>query len=87
MGFPFLLIAIRERGLFQWRLAAEAGLSEAQVSRIIRRGQATAAERAKLSSFLQIPEQRLFSTKLSEPLDQPSDAAGGVAAGTSDGIG
>jgi hypothetical protein len=60
MGFPMLVAAIRASGQPQWKIAQMAGMSESRVSRIIRRGSATDAERATLSRLLGVPAEQLF---------------------------
>jgi hypothetical protein len=61
MGFPILAAAIRNSGLCQWRVAQLAGWSESRLSRIVRRGVASAAEREALSRLLSIDQVELFA--------------------------
>ena len=61
MGFPILIAAIRNSDLSQWRIAQLANISESRLSRIVRRGVATDAERETLSRLLGIDQPVLFA--------------------------
>lgn len=63
-GFPMLVAAIRSSDLKQWRIAELAGLAEWRLSRIVRRGGATADERARLSDLFGVSEAVLFGAGL-----------------------
>ena len=60
MGYPMLVAAIRASGEPQWKIAARLSWSESRLSRIVRRGGATDAERATLSGLLGVPAEELF---------------------------
>jgi hypothetical protein len=62
MGFPILIAAIRNSGLPQWRIATLADMPESRLSRIVRRGTASAEERSRLSQLLGVAEAELFGT-------------------------
>jgi hypothetical protein len=60
MRFPNLLLAVRFTGLPQYLIARQAGIREARLSEIIRRGVVTPDERQALSTALHVPEAELF---------------------------
>jgi len=61
MDYPNLLIAIRATGRPQYVVAKLAGLREARLSEIVRRGGAKPEERRALSEALNVDERRLFA--------------------------
>jgi len=61
MEYPNLLLAIRQSGHRQYEIARVAGMREARLSEIVRRGGATCAERRALSKALRLGDQALFA--------------------------
>jgi hypothetical protein len=60
MGHPVLGMAIRSSGFPQWRIAQFVNIPEWRLSKIIRRGGASADERGRLCRLLGIEESILF---------------------------
>ena len=73
--FPNLLLAMRRSGWHQYEIARRAEIPESRLSKIVRRGDATPAERHALSRVLDVPEADLFASREGPPIsmaDQPS---------------
>jgi hypothetical protein len=66
-----LIASIRTSGLAQWRIAQLANVSESRLSRIVRRGVATDAERDTLSRLLGIEQAVLFAAGPAVTLNRP----------------
>jgi hypothetical protein len=74
-----LVAAIRSSGLKQWRIAELVGWPEWRLSKIVRRGGATADERARLSDLFGVSEAVLFGVGLAVTVKLAPEPAREVA--------